>query len=289
MSWCHLTMTLVSPRVELTTPENARWLWPRMQALEPLAMCLMPSHPHLIVTHHPDVIRRFGSLMGAFARHRVTERCVWLPASITPISGLQHLQRTVRYLFLNPCRAGLVRDPLLWPWSTYRDVVGAIALPVIDPASVAQALGQPLDAGFIERLHRYVSSDPQVRVTGTPPPTLPTEVELATLATHPLVDLAAAAAAALRTQPRDLQRRSPTRALFLSLAHHEGWNQHADLARTVGVTPDRLRDATRRGVPAAWLSAARLCLHDDRLRQHDVPQLRPRATTPFPHEAVCLR
>ena len=132
---------------------------------EAVALCVMPNHLHLVLPH-PDPGRRLGAALSGYTRWRNAYRGrrvanLWEPsppAELLPDAS--HVRRTVRYVHLNPCRAKLVADPLAWPFSTYRDLVGfARPGPVrveSDPA----------------RFHRYVSGDPSVNPLGTPLPTL---------------------------------------------------------------------------------------------------------------------
>jgi hypothetical protein len=98
--------------------------------------------------------------MGSFARWRNHARGergpVWQthPAP-QALPDVQHTRRTIRYVLLNPCRAGLVADPLAWPYSTHRDAVG-LAVP-----GVRRIEREP------ERFHRWVSADGTVDVAGT--------------------------------------------------------------------------------------------------------------------------
>ena len=74
----------------------------------------------------------------------------------------------MRYTVLNPSRAGIVDDPLSWPWSTHRDVVGAIADPWVTAERLGAALGSRMASA--QDIHAYVSGDPSVAIAGTPFP-----------------------------------------------------------------------------------------------------------------------
>ena len=132
---------------------------------ELLALCVMPDHVHLLLPH-ADPGHRFGAVLSGYTRWRNAARGrrvanLWQPAPPpVPIPDVHHLRRTVRYIHLNPCRAGLVDDPLAWPFSTHRDRVG------FAPPSTIPIESDP------GRFHRYVSGDPSVNPSGTPLPTL---------------------------------------------------------------------------------------------------------------------
>lgn len=138
--------------------EEGLALWTRLLALQPAALCLMPDHIHVLTERYD--CQAFARLLSGFTRWRHHRRGghgqVWMPhpEPVRP-SGPLHLQRTHRYIALNPCRDGLTTDPLAWAWSTHRDTVGFAAPPVLRPAR------DP------DRQHAYVSADPSVAVDGT--------------------------------------------------------------------------------------------------------------------------
>lgn len=139
-------------------------LWRRLRVAFPeaSAVCLMPNHPH-IVTRAEGAVPRLAGVMSGYARWRNHRRgqsgACWEPLpEPTPLPDDAHRRRTVRYVLLNPCRGELADDPLAWPLSTHRDLVG-LGMPgvkVRDPAA----------------FHAYVSGDPTVSVGGTSLPGL---------------------------------------------------------------------------------------------------------------------
>lgn len=126
-----------------------------------VALCVMPNHVHLLLAHG-EGLSALRAVMSAFARWRAGHRDevsgpVWERApEPEPVSPDQEA-RVLRYVHLNPCRRGLVDDPLAWPLSTHRELVGVVP---------GTAMPHPRPAW----LHQYVSSDPTVRVDGTPLP-----------------------------------------------------------------------------------------------------------------------
>ena len=46
-----------------------------------------------------------------------------------PVHSRDHLLESFRYIALNPVRAGIVRDPINWPWASYPAIAGASAPP----------------------------------------------------------------------------------------------------------------------------------------------------------------
>lgn len=125
----------------------------------------MPNHPHVLTPGDADDARcRLASVLGGLRRsHNPGARIEWQPVSVVGyFDDPVKVARQSRYLHLNPSRAGLVKDPLEWEWSTHRDVLGATTDPWIDAPGLASALERPRD-GFERWFHRYVSGDPSVR------------------------------------------------------------------------------------------------------------------------------
>ncbi len=238
---------------------RAAWVWERLRALHPLALavCLMPDHLHLIAeSADPDEDRRrLAWTLGSYARHFHGS---WTrPPPPREIPDRRHLGRQIRYVSLNPCRSGLTDDPLRWLWSTHRDLVGATADPWVTPDRLAGAL-QEDPRGFLSWHHAYVSSDPTVRIDGTPVPEMPPIL----VADAPSV----AAAAARATRFVDLYdprgRRRMLETFFAA-------------GRAVGRPIDQLAAYARVPRSTAFKQAARAddrrvaaavrCLGDDRL------------------------
>jgi hypothetical protein len=250
------------PAAFLAEREPALWLWTALRRMfpNPLAAALMPNHLHLITALQDPVAAhaRFRRLLAAFARSfefpTLWSRVPEPEVVATPDKVL----RKVRYIGLNPCRpvrvgrleVQLATDPLCYEWSTHRDAVGAIVNPWVTAESILDACGvEATDPAAW--LHRYVSSDPHVAVTGTPMPVarLPSTVD----------EALAAACAAHRAEPDAVRRRGRVRATFLGLAVAAG----LDLtAAGVHTGADR-RSARRAPAPPR---ATLLCAGDERLR-----------------------
>lgn len=155
----HVVARSLSGTLLFRTWDEARALWDRLVLVPGLtALVLMPNHVHLMA---PEVREAdFVRLLSGFARWRNARRGVTGPVwqEHPPFHELPddlHVRRTRRYVHLNPCRAGLVEDPLAWPFSTHRDAVGLAVSPVVRKS------GDP------EAFHAYVSADPTVSVEGT--------------------------------------------------------------------------------------------------------------------------
>lgn len=250
------------PAAFLAEREAAIWLWDGLQRMfpNPLAAALMPNHLHLLTALEDPVAAhtKFRRLLGAFARS-FDLPTLWNPVPEPKLVATpDKLLRQVRYIGLNPCRpvrvgrleVQLAQDPLRYEWSTHRDAVGAIADPWVTAETILEACG--VDAPDPSAwLHRYVSSDPHVAVTGTPMPLskLPTTVEEALVA----------ACAAYRADRDAVRHRGVVRATFLGLVVAAG----LDLAGACGEA--RIEQRSARGAPAPS-NAALLCAGDERLR-----------------------
>jgi putative transposase len=98
----------------------------RMQATEVWAYCLMPNHVHLVmVPRHTDGLH----LTIAESHRRYTRHInlregwrgyLWQGRFASFPMDERHLIAAVRYVELNPVRAGLCRAPEDWPWSSAR-------------------------------------------------------------------------------------------------------------------------------------------------------------------------
>ena len=89
-----------------------------------LAYCLMPNHVHLILVPHNE--RSLATLLRkAHARYarRINERHewqghLWQERFHSFVMDEEHLLAAVRYVELNPVRAGLCERADEWPWSS---------------------------------------------------------------------------------------------------------------------------------------------------------------------------
>jgi hypothetical protein len=233
----------------------------------------MPNHLHL-ATPAPvteDARWALANLIGALQRSDSPAAANrWEPVEMPArMDGPQKISRGVRYIVLNPSRAGLAKDPLQWPWTTHRDLVGAVVDPWVTPEQLAPYLLSRKDVprdSVTRWLHSYISSDPHVDVNGS---VFPLPAPRASLPAYALTDIVAAAASATRATPKDVRRRTPTRTIFLHLAQQVGWRDIALLAQACDMTPRGVRWSLFHTAPAG-LEAALLCLGDPRLRIPEV-------------------
>ena len=108
--------------------------------LDCFALVLMTTHYHASI-RTPDgrLSDALRDLHGGFSRlcSRVYGRDAHLfrnRFTAELVDGEAHLLTVLRYVHLNPVRAGICRDPSGWPWSSYRATVG------LEPAPAYLAL-----------------------------------------------------------------------------------------------------------------------------------------------------
>ena len=98
--------------------------WCRVYGVDVWAYCLMPNHVHLIAV--PSEKESLKNAIGE-AHRRYTRRInfregwkghLWQGRFASYILDEPYLLACVRYIEMNPVRAGLVKDPGKWLWSS---------------------------------------------------------------------------------------------------------------------------------------------------------------------------
>jgi putative transposase len=130
---------------------------------ECLSYCLMGTHYHVLVqTLDASISRGMHALNGQFARwhnrrHRLKGHVFEARFHAELVERQEHFLETMRYIALNPVRAGLCGRPEDWPWSSYAELVDEHAPPPL--VSTARALefidGDPARAR--DHLRRFVA------------------------------------------------------------------------------------------------------------------------------------
>lgn len=126
------------------------------------AWCLMPNHVHLILTPaDADGLRRaLAKVHRAYAGtiHARQKRTghFWQGRFGAVAMDEDHLLSAVRYVGLNPVRAGLVKQPADWPWSSARAHLTDEPDGVTDLRSMKDRL--PSSAGLFDLLDTDVAA-----------------------------------------------------------------------------------------------------------------------------------
>lgn len=144
-----------------------------------LAYCLMPNHFHLVVEAEVEELsiamqRVNGLYAQRFNReHGFTGHLFQGRFGSKPIVDEGHLPGSIRYVVMNPVRAGLCARPEHWRWSSYRASIGLTPAPrFLDLERVLSCFGW--DAAVArDRLRRFVEDELPRSPEGTVPGTVP--------------------------------------------------------------------------------------------------------------------
>jgi hypothetical protein len=196
------------------------WTWSKLQRIFPIcyAAVIMPDHLHVVAAlAKGETLEEKRRKLKALASG-VSTRCNQAPtwdvfSEPRKVPNLSHLAIQIRYVHLNPCRRGYVRDPLEWEFTTHRDYLGCIASTWPSTSSVLKMLGYKAGEEGQVAFHKYVSGDPTAHPAGTPPPLKGTQ-EIA------VIDLAMvqkAAMIALRLPVQALRRKGKPRRQWMGL------------------------------------------------------------------------
>jgi putative transposase len=100
-----------------------------------LAYCLMGNHYHFVLqTHQPNLSRLMRQINGVYTqaynrRHGKIGHLFQGRFKAVLVDEDAYLLEVCRYVDLNPVRAGMVRRPHDWAWSSYRAHTGQVAAP----------------------------------------------------------------------------------------------------------------------------------------------------------------
>jgi putative transposase len=99
------------------------------------AYCMMLNHFHLLLqAGELPLWRMMQQLNSSYGqrfnrRHERIGHVLQGRFKAPLVDGDSYLRRVLRYIALNPVRAGLVAHPADWPWSSYRATAGLLAPP----------------------------------------------------------------------------------------------------------------------------------------------------------------
>jgi putative transposase len=132
------------------------------------AYCLMSNHFHLLVetpVAPADLSAGMHQLNGRYAQwfndlHDFEGHVFQGRFHSTPVEGEGHLLEVVRYVFMNPVRAGACTRPERWPWSSYRALLGRAARPPFVSAAMILELFSADRERARTRLASFVNGSP---------------------------------------------------------------------------------------------------------------------------------
>ena len=118
------------------------------------AYCLMPNHVHLVAT--PDRLQALAQAVGAthvrytraINRREGWSGYLWQGRFASFPMDEGYFLQCVRYIGLNPVRAGLAPRAADWPWSSVRGHLGRHADPLLTTPPLAERLGAHLGQFF---------------------------------------------------------------------------------------------------------------------------------------------
>lgn len=128
------------------------------------AYSLLGNHYHLLVdTPEPNLAKGMHRLHGMYAQafnrrhersgHLFGDRYYSLVVDTEP-----HAMEVLRYIAMNPVRAGLADSPERWPWSSYRATIGDATAPPFLQAEEILRWFAPRRGAAIRRLRAFVES-----------------------------------------------------------------------------------------------------------------------------------
>ena len=130
------------------------------------AYCLMPNHYHLVLDGgQQDLSRALHRLNGCYAQWFNRQYGHWGHLFGDRFSSKEILDEgyaleVIRYVLLNPVRAGLCTHPREWPWSSYGATAGVLPRPRflslewMDELSISPA-------GFVEYVDQALVAAPE--------------------------------------------------------------------------------------------------------------------------------
>jgi putative transposase len=129
----HLTVRGNRGQVIFNTSGDARRMLRLIAEAAPLwhvkTYCLMPNHFHLVVAANvADLSKAMTRINGVYAqwfnrKYALKGHLFQGRFASKPIADEGHLFESIRYVLLNPVRAGLCAHPSEWPWCNWNELV----------------------------------------------------------------------------------------------------------------------------------------------------------------------
>lgn len=128
--------------------------------------CVMPNHYHATLQPtRPNLSQALRRLHSAYAqfwnrRHAHVGHVFQGRFKDQLVDRDDYLLVLSRYVVMNPVRAGLVKDPGEWPWSSFRATVGACSVPsFLSVSSTLKLFGDGDEAEQRARFTDWVTAD----------------------------------------------------------------------------------------------------------------------------------
>lgn len=229
-------------------------LWAILKKHFPIsyAAVIMPDHAHWIcATPIQNLYPLHRSLIPIQRKWAFKFESIQNPEAVR---NHKHLLRQIRYVHLNPCRDGLCKDPLEWEWSTHWDILGLIKDPWVPSKTLFKTLKVKEDAVWF---HQYVSSDPSVRIDGSPPleiPQIDTDIGMR--------DLITAVAFSHRAAANTLFKKQGLRAPVIQAARTLNRASTAQLSNILGITQRAVQLHLLDPQNLSWLKMISAMAHD---------------------------
>ena len=135
------------------------------------AYCLMPNHVHLVAVPETDtsLARLFRSTHHRYARmvnaRNGWQGHLWQERFYSSVMDERHLLAAVRYVELNPVRAGLCQKPTQWRWSSVHAHLNDSPDPVVNSRPMhdrvsnwAEYLSESDDHDLLSNLRRQTQT-----------------------------------------------------------------------------------------------------------------------------------
>jgi putative transposase len=135
------------------------------------AYCLLHNHYHLVAeTPDENLSAGLQRLNGRYAqafntRYDLTGHVFQGRFHAVVVARDGHLFELIRYIAMNPVRAGLCARPEAWPWSSYRAVAGIAPPPSFLDLELMRDYWDPDAQRAAEKLRRFVGEARTRRIT----------------------------------------------------------------------------------------------------------------------------
>ncbi len=143
--------------------------WKQVFDVAVQAWCLMTNHVHLVLVPRREgagisgLMRRLSARQGRYV-NRVEGRlgtlwCGRFHSSV--VDSDAYLLACLRYVEMNPVRAGIAAHPRDYPWSSCRERMGLAPPGLLDPDAGMDGLGDTPDARR-QAYARYLGAEPDI-------------------------------------------------------------------------------------------------------------------------------